>query len=438
MKLIPILLMLLLYINHSEAISINPNGTGEVIIVPYFTVNNGLNTYITVSNTTDADKAVNVVFSDGVFNYPVMNFNLYLSPWETFSFALAPLLADSNIPHTDGAIFFSEDSCVTPISSGQRFRRVPPLSGASLNTTEGTVKIFEMGEIVDGPTSCDDLLTLWDDETWLNDPSLFISPPTGGLKSSASIIDVANGTQFSYEPTAFVDFYPSNDGENYHSIPFIPRPSFIDANHISNGFEYQDGAHALSAVIMKSNVINQFNIESGIAAETEWVLTFPTNLSLGRDTRCFKSLYAYIYDRKGDGYQIYDGPITDGGDPPPPNTELDFCSVINVMNFGDSNERSILDSAYQTEFNSNLLISNTGFIHGQLNLDFASDDDPERFYIEAQAVDGQQDSIKIYGAPVLGFAVQKYYNGNAQAGLLAAYAASYQHTFKEKIVESLD
>lgn len=413
MKIIMILLaMFILNINSSCAISINPNGTGEVIIVPYFTAHNDLNTYVTVSNTTDVIKAVKVKFNDGIMDIPVMNFNLYLFPWETFAFTVAPLSSNYG-GRSDGAIFFDESSCVTPISSGERFTRVPPLSGHSLNTTEGSIQIFEMGEILQGATTCNEFKSLWDEGTWFDNPSLYVTQPTGGIKSTASIIDVANGSQFSFEPTAFVDFYPSNVSETKHTKPNSGRPSLRDANSIVNGYIYESGAHALSSVIAKSQVINQFNIEAGVAAQTEWVLTFPTKNSLNRTTTCFKASHGFVFDRKGNGRQI--------------STGLDdYCNIINVMKFGDSDGRSILDSFYQTEFS---LPNDPMIIHGQLNINFADAEDPDRFYIEAQSIsDNEPGNLKVYGVPVLGFAIEKLYNANAQPGLLATYTTSYQHT----------
>ena len=51
-------------VNVSNAVNINPDGLGEVLIYPYYTVNGGLNTLFSVVNTTDTVKAVKVRFMD--------------------------------------------------------------------------------------------------------------------------------------------------------------------------------------------------------------------------------------------------------------------------------------------------------------------------------------------------------------------------------------
>ena len=68
----------------AEAVYRNPDGTGMVLIYPYYTVNavNGsnFNTYISVTNTTSQAKVTKVRFREGRTSAEVLDFNLYLSP----------------------------------------------------------------------------------------------------------------------------------------------------------------------------------------------------------------------------------------------------------------------------------------------------------------------------------------------------------------------
>jgi len=68
----------------AEAVYRNPDGTGMVLIYPYYTVNssngNAFNTYISVTNTTSVAKVTKVRFREGRTSAEVLDFNLYLSP----------------------------------------------------------------------------------------------------------------------------------------------------------------------------------------------------------------------------------------------------------------------------------------------------------------------------------------------------------------------
>ena len=62
----------------SMAVQVNQKGLGEVLIYPYYTVNNDLNTLYSVVNTTPDTKALAVRFMEGDNGMEVLNFNIYL------------------------------------------------------------------------------------------------------------------------------------------------------------------------------------------------------------------------------------------------------------------------------------------------------------------------------------------------------------------------
>ena len=65
--------------NISSAVNINPDGTGQVLIYPYYTVNAGNQTLLSVVNTTNRGKAVKVRVLEGRNSQEVLDFNLFLS-----------------------------------------------------------------------------------------------------------------------------------------------------------------------------------------------------------------------------------------------------------------------------------------------------------------------------------------------------------------------
>ena len=81
MKKIPIILMLLIISTGSQAVHLSSNGIGQVLIFPYYTVNNDINTLMNFVNTTNQAKALRVRFREAANSKEVFTFNLYLGPY---------------------------------------------------------------------------------------------------------------------------------------------------------------------------------------------------------------------------------------------------------------------------------------------------------------------------------------------------------------------
>ena len=84
----------------AEAVMVNPNGLGQVLIYPYYTVRNGynlggvsaapFNTLLSIVNTTNSTKAVKVRFREGKASAEVLDFNVFLSPYDMWTAAVEP------------------------------------------------------------------------------------------------------------------------------------------------------------------------------------------------------------------------------------------------------------------------------------------------------------------------------------------------------------
>jgi hypothetical protein len=74
----------------AEAVAVNPNGLGEALIYPYYTVNptrtlNAYNSLLSVVNTGDSVLSVKVRFLEGKNSQEVLDFNLFLSPYDVWT-----------------------------------------------------------------------------------------------------------------------------------------------------------------------------------------------------------------------------------------------------------------------------------------------------------------------------------------------------------------
>src|SRR5262252_8053619 len=70
--------------NMANAVFLNPDGLGSVLVYPYYTVNGGNGTLLSVVNTTDEGKAVKVRFLEAYNSREVLDFNLYMSPFDVW------------------------------------------------------------------------------------------------------------------------------------------------------------------------------------------------------------------------------------------------------------------------------------------------------------------------------------------------------------------
>src|SRR5262249_54789659 len=101
----------------AQAVFIDPQGYGDALLYPYYTVQeaNGTayNSYFSVVNTNTDVKVVKVRFREGKASAEVLDFNLYLSPNDVWTGFLQPSTTD------DAAVLFTNDkSCTNPAIPG--------------------------------------------------------------------------------------------------------------------------------------------------------------------------------------------------------------------------------------------------------------------------------------------------------------------------------
>src|SRR5690554_3098703 len=72
----------------NAAMYVNNDGLGDVLLFPLYTVENGNDTYIHLTNTTEQIKAVKVRLLEHKNSQEVLDFNLYLSPQDKWSAAI--------------------------------------------------------------------------------------------------------------------------------------------------------------------------------------------------------------------------------------------------------------------------------------------------------------------------------------------------------------
>jgi hypothetical protein len=353
--------------NISTAVNLNPDGVGQVLLYPYYTVNAGNITALSVVNTTDSGKAVKVRFLDAINSREVLDFNLYLSEYDVWTAGVFALSATGpanittsdtscTVPGIESGIF---QIPVLPAPDNRRyfpFRTTAFTDGkgtTAARTRSGYVEMIEMGSIdylspfgfgfalthINGrPADCETLERAWlaagtpgGSGIWFNDPSIDMSAPTGGLFGGAAIVDVADGTYINYNAEAIDGFSASI----IHSAPGALQPSLTSANQAGGGVvtsyvfdrgrlitsswnvAANGGADSVSAVLMREAVFNEYEVDPDLGAASEWVVTFPTRRHYVTGASTFRAPFtngwsacervsARIYDREEDTFQIFD------------------------------------------------------------------------------------------------------------------------------------
>jgi hypothetical protein len=310
----------------AEAVMLNPRGTGQVLIYPYYTVNHQ-QTLVSVINTTEHGKALKIRFREAYDGRDVANFNVYLGRYDSWVGAVYDTSADGT---GAAAIATNDNSCTVPAfplapvpgtlhaltfsnanySQGDYGMPTGTDSGPTslARTREGFFEIIEMGEVVDQatgsqktleaitpvngkPSGCAQVQSAWATAGhWTTNATTDLLPPAGGVYGAAGIVNVAEGTLYAYDATAIDGF----SDVAQHTAPGDAKPNFgtavtdsaqgMAAAYVPVGnamikSQYPSatrGADAVSAVLTADRVFNEFLTDPSVGASSEWVATFPT------------------------------------------------------------------------------------------------------------------------------------------------------------------
>ena len=132
-----------------------PDGIGHILLVPYFSTNNGNTTLLSIVNTDVTNgKAVKVRFRSAANSDDIFDFQVYMSPGDVWTAAVSQG-ADGRSTMTT-----NDKSCTLPFSINQSFitDRLPATADAATKaawTREGYVEIFNMADIADTASTTD-------------------------------------------------------------------------------------------------------------------------------------------------------------------------------------------------------------------------------------------------------------------------------------------
>ncbi len=469
----------------ATAVNIGQDGVGSVLLFPYYTAHNGKFTNIQIVNTQNETKAVKVRLNEGVNTWEVLDFNLYLSPYDVWTAAV----------YKDGDKVYiktEDNSCTNPLLTTQELRTylmedfsvahkdpkgdriADGMDGYKQRLLEGHMEVFEMGNIDDAqleaailhgsngqPADCSMVRNEWGPgKKWTKTSpnGNVVTAPTGGLFGSVDLVDVPNGSAITYDATAIQDFYQNPS----HAYPGSSFPNvagwrnengvLIDADRESNVFynnqvittEWGTPADALSAVLMREAVMNTYSSDESIPLATDWVISFPTRHAYVNQD----SAIAYNYDYGQLGFLLPGqtgatkgvAPFASGFTMPitlevwdreeqSEEIQIDF-SPSRVSSQSISYEVNVLEFSETKSVFDSYLGNNfaSPYKHGWAKLTFTG----SSLTSPIQA-NGQEHTFS--GRPVIGFSALEV-QGAVNNGTLANYAGLYNHKYQRNITIS--
>lgn len=289
---------------NAQTAYINDQGIGEIHVLPFYSAENGNATNVAIANTTAMGKAVKVRIIEGQNSQEVLDFNLYMSPEDHFSFAVVAT------EDGGGSLVTNDASCTVPrLSAGEAvpFRNTLYVTDKAADdpdtaadeafdntsitrTAVGYIEIIEMGQLNDAvidwdndadtansispmlaaithgadgiPANCDLPVAAWStaadgtDGAWLSDvkarevADTFMSETWlgGGLYTYATVVNAADAAAIGLESDAIDDVVEATGsadrgGWALHYEPGDTRPDFEDTYLVNKSTISIDGAN---------------------------------------------------------------------------------------------------------------------------------------------------------------------------------------------------
>ncbi len=259
----------------AQSVELMNNQPGEVLLFPFFTAENGWDTYINLSlagPSFQGGVAAKIRILDGVTGEVVKDFNIYPGRLENWR---ASISKDGELRTI---LRVEEGSCQVQedLSFGEAGTIIEIPSGV------GMIEVYGIGHYGHRNTTCQDIAERWQPGgAWDTDPSLDIIPRPNdrSIMGEAYLVNVNEGLAVTYSATALADVFTDFE----HTAPGSSSPNLSEAEPIAiiDGITHQvvsdEGIDAVAMVLSmnKEFLINDVVSAPSINARTEWVMSYP-------------------------------------------------------------------------------------------------------------------------------------------------------------------
>ncbi|MCK7592426.1 hypothetical protein [Pseudomarimonas salicorniae] len=400
---------------------LSPSGTGGAVYVPYFTVENGQSSLLTVTNHSDAPASVGINFTEQQNGQAALYFMVFLPPKSAWTAAVVSS-GESALMSTDSEV------CTVPQipPGGVRLRNFdyaqnfPDGGPTSLQRTRsGAIELIE-GATLSGALAASTVGRDCNALTMRYLPGAGsriadLSAPAQGISASVQVVNVEEGALYPVAGVAVrgysdkpLDIDPSGPFPRF-SRPVLPTASLEFVAHTPAGdrlaFAANRGPDAISSLFMQGSLGGEIQENATLNADTQWVLSFPTKHeyvarfqgTLASRVGAGQALppFARAFAAGGSCETIaYGQTAFSGGLQPSPDT-LDLCFEQTILEF-EPNQSGL----------------------GSLRFDVGA----TREISARRLSDGQ--TVRLRGLPVIGQRLSRFVNGSAGGGTLANYTVA--------------
>ena len=446
------------------AVTLSPEGMGQALIYPYYTVRGAeggvFNTYIAVTNQTQFAKVVRVRVRESRLGKEVASLNVFLSPNDMWTAAIVPTTAGAKLVTGDRSCIDPEirsesGSDTREIVFHNRFFSPDDGAGTTLDRTrEGYIEMLEMGKLtgvsatavthtaIGRPANCGVVQGA---------TSLQIEPPSGGLSGTLTLMDVERGLQFgmraeALDKLASSPYYrpPTDPYPGFDALEIDPRSTIVHEGHVYHS-DWSTGRDAVSAVLAAISVMGDYVLDPVTGSRTDLVLTAPTQPFHASTPRATPPFTAHIrwtpscfgFSRTGPGEVVFFAPFNREEATPLPESSFpevvrsDFmCAVASVATLASSRNASVNSVLGSVSRGLGGQPVNLQFANGYLRIGLPSTQPlwlrslatSRRIHLDTTGI--TYGPHQIAGLPVVGFSVQTYQKGTLHFG--AAYPLKRQ------------
>ena len=466
----------------ANAVSLSQNGAGQALLYPYYTVQGENNTLFSIANPwygrLGQFKAVKVRFREHRNGRPVADFNLYLAPGMVFTGMV------TRNPEGRPILVTQSPACTVPRfapSTAMPGWTELPFSNAAYagydragsgieRAREGYFEAIEMGKVYEG-FALPNGKSLWTALQYAG-PNLIVDsqdcgavaaawatggafrtsggaellPPAGGLFGMGTIINVPQGTDYSFDPVALDGFstlpHHTAPGDMSPNLGDADPVSLVTVGNVAHVSTWNNGRDAVSATLARAKVLNEYIDKTPqLDAATDIILTFPTKglhvvresdggqftsppfsaefddllpagqgasgdpLADGTSRGACEPIYMNRYAPDGRQNSVAGGLNFPGPFPIDPRSACWATSVFSFGNVLDAQSRTDISQYFATPY-------------GWIGIEFPS----------PPAILTSREGHRHVGLTVIGFAIEKYVNGNLN-GVLSNYGGTLAHKY---------
>jgi hypothetical protein len=414
-------------ISSVQAVEQAPDGIGQVLIYPYFTVRDGWRTFIHVTNTSENTVAAKVRFREAANSQDVLDFVLVLSPRDMWTAVVETRGGVAGVRPTD-------NSCTAPVIGKNVFKPFgsagfgPPPEGS--NFTEGYVEIVTMGvsseptnilapdnivsyyakhetsganaglprncDIVEGQFSADNIGDVEEEFDADMDPVLTgkfdLVNTTAGQAGAARAVPLV---EFTADPLLFAQEDPTWNFPN------------LDSAAVSGTYW---GIFAVNEALNATAVLNEWVLNPNLGEKSSWVVTFPTktltvaavnrvnqvpepDLTLANNFNGCQNVTINLRNREEKSADV--GFSGAGGN--------QLCNEVNVVNFIDSTSGISAAGLLQSSVGKTVDVAplKSPFLGGWARINMPANSVLLSDSLTAQAGEGHTVNANLGAAPVL-------------------------------------